>query len=115
MIQIDCGRCGSDSVKPENGVYTCARCGKTYTEAEAEQRAAGLARLDRLRRMQIILLIGSMVFLVADALMLPAYAETGSRAALVLVATAACVGLFVAAFVFRYRFGRLRRALYPGK
>ena len=112
MMKIDCGNCGSNKVQPEEDIYRCMSCGKKYTLAEAEQRSRDLEKWARMRKLQIILMAASFVFLVAATLLLPGYASDGSYAALIYTATAVCIALFIGAIVTRIQFGRFRKKLY---
>ena len=112
MLKIDCGNCGSSKVQLEEDFYRCASCGRKYTLAEAEERSRDLAKWDRMRKLQIILMASCFVFLVAATLLLPGYASDGSHAMLIYIATALCLALFIGAIVARIQFGRIRKKLY---
>ena len=49
---IDCGKCGSESMRLADDTYVCARCGKKYTKEMAEQREQALESLRRKRKLQ---------------------------------------------------------------
>lgn len=109
---MDCGHCGSDHIFLTDGTYTCKDCGKTYSAAAAEQRTLALERLNRKRKMQLILMAVCMLFLIVAAVLLPGYSENGSNAGLLIMTTAACLIFFIAALIVRIQFGRERKKLY---
>ena len=111
-MKIDCGHCGSDDVTLTDGAYLCTQCGKSYTESEAQERERQLELLNRKRRIILYLLTVSALFLIASALLLPGYAEDGSRAGLLYAAVAACLAAFIAAIAARFSFGKARKQLY---
>ena len=100
---IDCGKCGSESMRLADDTYVCARCGKKYTKEMAEQREQALESLSRKRKLQ------------SSTILLPGYADSGSHAVLIIVSTALCLAVFVAAVVVRILYGKARKKLYPGK
>ncbi len=112
---LDCGKCGGEAFRLEDGIYTCSACGKTYTESEARQRETALESLNKKRRLLIVLMAACMVFLIVSALLLPGYSNGTGSAAFMFAATGACTGFFVAALVVRILFGKARKRLYPGK
>ena len=109
---MDCSHCGSDQIVMTEGVYICKDCGKAYSSEEAEQRTLALESLNRKRKMQIILMSVCMLFLILTAVLLPGYSENGSNAGLIIMTTAACLILFIAALIVRIQFGRERKKLY---
>ena len=111
---IDCGKCGQEDMREEEGVFVCAHCGKTYTKEEAEQREKALERLNGMRRLQLIFMGVTMLFLIVGAILLPGYAAGTGNSTLIFAATILCVASFAAALVVRIRFGRERKRLYPG-
>ncbi len=112
---IDCGKCGSESMRLADDTYVCARCGKKYTKEMAEQREQALESLRRKRKLQIALMGVCMLFMVVSTILLPGYADSGSHAVLIIVSTALCLAVFVAAVVVRILYGKARKKLYPGK
>lgn len=115
MMEIDCGRCGSDEMRFEDGIYTCKHCGKTYIAEEAENRKRALGQFAQKKKLQILFMIGCMIFLVLDVILLPGYANSGANTTLLYVSTAICAGLFAAALAVRILLGKDRRKIYPGK
>ena len=112
---LDCGKCGSESVRMEGEGYVCARCGKKYTKEEAEQRKQAFESLSRKRKLIFYMLGCCMLFMVASTVMLPGYASTGSYAVPIYICTALCLVFFIAAVVVRILFGKARKQHYPGK
>ncbi len=111
---IDCGKCGAQ-VRLDGDVFVCTQCGKSYTREQADERKQGLKKLDQMRKWLIALLAGCMVFLIISAILLPGYAGSGKNTGLIILTTAICLGLFLAAVVLRILFGRERKKLYPGR
>ena len=110
---IDCGKCGYEQMRAEDGVFVCGHCGKTYTKEEAAARQQALDRLTRLRRLQLVFMGVCMIFLIAAAVLLPGYANGTGNAGLMYIDTGLCLAAFLAALVVRILFGRERRKLYP--
>ena len=109
---IDCGKCGGEDFRLEDGIYTCRSCGKTYSEDEVRQRETALDALNKKRKLLLILMAACMVFLIISAALLPGYTNGTRPAGSIFASTGACVVCFIAALVVRIQFGRDRKRLY---